>query len=132
MEVKIQSRKYGKFIFGDLTDKIIELAIRVHKKLGPGFIESVYEKAIAFELRKCGISFTKQAVIKVYYEDIPLGNQRLDFIVEDKIIIELKAVSELNSIHHAQMISYLKATGKQVGLLLNFAKPVLEIKRIMN
>jgi len=126
------SRKHGEFLYGDLTNKIIELAIKVHKKLGPGFIEKIYEKALSHELNKGGIKYEKQKSIRVKYDEILLGDQRVDMIIEDKIIVELKAVSEFNDIHQAQMISYLKAADKKVGLILNFAKPKLEIKRVMN
>jgi len=115
-----------------LTDKIIELAIKVHKKLGPGFIEKIYEKALSHELNKGGINYEKQKSIRVKYDEILLGDQRVDMIIDNKIIVELKAVSELNDIHQAQMLSYLKAADKKVGLILNFAKPKLEIKRVVN
>ncbi len=119
-------------VFGDLSDKIINLAVKVHKKIGPGFKENIYEKAVMIEFEKKDIKFINQAVVKVNYEGTLLGNQRVDFLVEDKIILELKAVSEINSIHKAQMISYLKTANKKVGLLLNFAKSILEIKRLVN
>jgi GxxExxY protein len=125
-------RKHGEFLYGDLTNKIIELAIKVHKKLGPGFIEKIYEKALSHELNKGGMKYEKQKSIRVKYDEILLGDQRVDMIIEGKIIVELKAVSELNDIHQAQMISYLKAADKKVGLIFNFAKPKLEIKRVMN
>ena len=131
MNTKI-SRKHGEFLYGDLTDKIIELAIKVHKKLGPGFVEKIYEKALSYELSKISIKHERQRLIRVVYDEILLGDQRVDLVIEDKVIIELKAVSELNNIHQAQMISYLKASNKKVGLILNFAKPKLEIRRIMN
>lgn len=126
------SRKHGEFLYGDLTDKIIELAIKVHKRLGPGFVERIYEKALSYELNKANINHEAQKLIKIKYDDLLLGDQRVDIMVEDKIIVESKAVSELNDIHQAQMISYLKAADKKVGLILNFAKPKLEIKRVMN
>jgi len=126
------SRKHGKFLYGDLSDKIIELAIKAHKKLGPGFIEKIYEKALLYELKKADIECVNQAIIRVQYDKIELGEQRIDLMVENKIIVELKCVSELNKIHMAQMLSYLKATNKKVGLILNFARPKLEIKRVMN
>jgi GxxExxY protein len=126
------SRKHGKFLYGELSDKIIELAVKIHKKLGSGFIEKIYEKAMALELKRAGVAFREQEVIRVDYEGVLLGDQRVDFIIEDKVIVELKAVSELNEIHQAQMLSYLKAADKRVGLLLNFAKPILGIKRLIN
>jgi len=128
----IVSRKHAEFLYGDLTDKVIELAIRVHKKLGPGFVERIYEKALSYELNKIDINHERQKLIQVVYNEILLGDQRVDMVIEDKIIVELKAVSELNNIHQAQMISYLKAADKKVGLILNFAGQKLEIKRIMN
>ena len=131
MNTKI-SRKHGEFLYGDLTDKVIELSIKVHKKLGPGFVERIYEKALSYELSKISIKHERQRLIRVVYDEILLGDQRVDLVIEDKVIIELKAVSELNNIHQAQMISYLKASNKKVGLILNFAKPKLEIRRIMN
>jgi GxxExxY protein len=132
MSNKYISQKHGEFLYGDLSNKIIELAIKIHKNLGPGFVEKIYEKALSLEFKKLNIISETQKVIKVKYEGVLLGNQRVDFIVEDKIIVELKAVTELNNLHQAQMISYLKTTGKRVGLLLNFARPQLEIKRVMN
>ena len=126
------SRKHGKFLYGELTDKIIELAIKIHKKLGAGFIEKVYEKALMIELKKTNMRFEKQMPRRVEYDGILMGDQRVDFIIENKVIVELKAVTELGTIHKAQMISYLKTANKKVGLLLNFARPQLEIKRVMN
>ena len=126
------SRKHGEFLYGDLTNKIIELAIKVHKKLGPGFVERIYERALSYELNKANIKHKTQKTIQVKYDNLLLGGQRVDVVVDDKIIVELKAVSELNDIHQAQMISYLKTADKKVGLILNFAKSKLEIKRIMN
>jgi len=128
----VVSQKHGKFLYGDLTDKIIELAIKVHKELGPGFIERIYEKALSYEFKKANIGFVNQAIIRVRYDSVELGEQRVDFMIDDKIIIELKCVKELNEIHLAQMLSYLKTANKKVGLILNFARPKLEIKRVMN
>ena len=132
MLTKSLLQKEKEFLFGDLSKKIIELAIKVHKKLGPGFVEKIYGKALLFEFKKEHIKFETEEIIKVEYEGVLLGNQRIDFLIEDKIILELKAVTELNNIHQAQILSYLKAAKKKVGLLLNFAKPCLEIKRIVN
>jgi len=116
----------------NLSRRIIGLAINVHKKLGPGFIEKIYEKALAYEFKGQEIKFTNQAIIRVKYNDLFLGNQRVDFMVENEVILELKAVSELNNIHEAQMLSYLKTANKRLGLILNFALATLEIKRIVN
>ena len=118
--------------YNKLTEKIIGIAIDIHKCLGPGFIERIYEKAFAFELEKRKVNFENQKVIQINYKETKLGSQRIDFLIEDEIIIELKAVSGLNDIHLAQMLSYLKTIDKRVGLILNFAKPKLEIKRVVN
>lgn len=120
-----------KYLYSSLTDKIINLAINIHKKLGPGFVEKIYEKVLDYELIKNKIDFERQKLIKVKYENILLGDQRIDFLIEDKIVLELKAVSEINEIHIAQMISYLKTIDKKLGLILNFAKNKLEIKRVI-
>ena len=120
-----------RYLYSASTDKIISLAINVHKKLGPGFIEKIYEKALEHEFEKNEINFKKQKQIKVKYDAVLLGNQRLDFLINDEIVVELKAVSEINEIHLAQMISYLKAASMKVGLILNFAKNKLDIKRVV-
>lgn len=124
--------KLSKEELNSLSNKIIGLAIKVHKELGPGFVERIYEKALAYEFEKEKLPFVQQRAIKVRYEDLEVGNQRVDFIVEDEIIIELKAVSEISEIHQAQMISYLRTINKRLGLILNFAKKKLEIKRVVN
>jgi len=116
----------------ELSKKIIGIAISVHKKLGPGFVEKIYEKALAYEFKRQGMEFVEQKIIKVIYEDVELGDQRVDFLVEDEIILELKSVSEINEIHEAQMLSYLKTADKRLGLILNFAKKKLDIKRLVN
>lgn len=119
----------SKYLYSDVTDKIIELAIKLHRTLGPGFAERLYEKALIHELSKNKIKYVKQKEIYVKYDNISLGIQRGDLIVEDSILVELKAVSDINEIHIAQMVSYLKASNRKIGLILNFAKNKLEIKR---
>ncbi len=113
-----------------LTEKIIGSAIRVHQELGPGFIESFYEKALAIELEECGIHFRQQLEVPVKYRDQEIGRHRLDLLVENRIVVELKAISELEDIHFAIVRSYLNATGSKHGLLLNFAKTTLQMKRV--
>jgi GxxExxY protein len=112
----------------DLTAKIIECAYKVHNKLGFGFLESVYQNALMIELDKAGLSAEPQAPIKVFYDDRIVGDFIADIIVEDKVILELKSVKELHPAHEAQLTNYLKATGIEVGLLINFAESV-QIKR---
>ncbi|MCP4252824.1 MAG: GxxExxY protein [Candidatus Scalindua sp.] len=117
--------------YKELTDKIIGAAVQVHKQLGPGFIESIYEKALMVELRKCDIQVKAQKEVVVKYDGIEVGRHRLDLFVEDTIVIELKAIRDLEDIHFAIVKSYLKSVGKKHGLLLNFAKVKLEIKRVI-
>ena len=118
--------------FEELSSKIIKAAIEVHRKLGLGFLESVYQQALLIQLKKDGMKVETQKEVKIYYNGQEVGIHRLDLVVNEKIIIELKAVKEFDGSHIAQVISYLKATGLKIGLLLNFAKATLEIKRIVN
>ena len=115
----------------ELTEKIIGAAIQVHKQLGPGFIESIYEKALIIEFRKRGIDVKEQQEVIVKYDDIEVGRHRLDLFVEGAIVIELKAIKDIEDIHFAIVKSYLKSVDKKHGLLLNFAKVKLEIKRVI-
>ncbi len=115
----------------ELTEKIIGAAIQVHQQLGPGFIESIYEKALMIEFRKRGLQVKEQQEVIVKYDDIEVGRHRLDLFVEGAIVIELKAIKDLEDIHFAIVKSYLKSVDKKHGLLLNFAKVKLEIKRVI-
>ena len=126
-----QGRK-DKHGFEKLSKRIIGAAIEVHKKLGPGFLENIYEEALKLQLAKAKISYESQKEVKINYLDTEIGTHRLDMLVENQVIVELKATKEFSDVHFAQLRSYLKATGLKVGLLLNFAKPTLEIKRIVN
>ncbi|MGI9114250.1 MAG: GxxExxY protein [Chthoniobacterales bacterium] len=112
-----------------VTQQIIAAAIRVHRELGPGFLESVYEEALAVEFALSGIQFIRQHPVPLFYRDHQIGEHRLDFLVEGKIVVELKAISALEDIHFAIGRSYLKATGQHDGLLFNFATLPLTIKR---
>jgi GxxExxY protein len=116
----------------ELTGKIIACAIEVHKRLGSGFLESIYQAALQIELEKQGLRVETQKEIKIYYDGKEIGLHRLDLVVEGKIIVELKTVKEFDDSHVAQLISYLKATGLKIGLLLNFAKATLKVKRVIN
>jgi GxxExxY protein len=112
-----------------LTEQMIAAAIRVHRALGPGFLESVYEEALAIEFALSAIQYIRQHPVPLFYRDHQIGEHRLDFLVEGKIIIELKAISRLEDIHFAIGRSYLKATNLDDGLLFNFATAPLTIKR---
>jgi GxxExxY protein len=113
-----------------LTDRIIAAAIRVHKELGPGFLEVMYEEAVAIELASAGISFERQKLLPIFYREHLIGEHRLDMVVEDKIIVELKAISAIEDIHFAIVRSYLKASHLTDALLLNFATARLTVKRV--
>ncbi len=116
-----------------LAYAVIGAAIEVHRTLGPGFLEGVYEEALCVELELREIAFKRQYVIGVRYKGYNVGESRLDLLVDDSLIVELKAVETLLPIHTAQVLSYLRATGCQLGLLINFNLPVLKpgIKRIV-
>ena len=116
------------YLYQELTEKIIKCFYKVHDKLGYGFLESVYENALLIELKKSNIEAKNQCSIKVYYENNVVVDFRADILIEDKIIIELKAISSLNKINEVQLVNYLKATGIKVGLLVNFGEK-LEFKR---
>ena len=122
----------GKHNFEELSKKIVGAAIEVHRELGPGFLESIYEEALKVEFTEHGLQYGAQKEIQIKYLGVEVGLHRLDLLVEKQIVIELKAVKELTDVHFSQLCSYLKATGLKVGLLLNFAKPTLEIKRVVN
>ena len=125
-----ESRKVGRELRNHaITERIIAARIRVHRELGPGFLESVYEEALAVEFALSGLQFVRQKPIALFYKDHQIGEHRLDFLVEDQIVVELKAISALEDIHFAIGRSYLKATQLQDGLLLNFATAPLTIKR---
>jgi len=125
-----ENRKAGKALRNSqITDSIIAAAIRVHRELGPGFLESVYEEALAVEFALFGIQFVRQKPVALFYKDHQVGEHRLDFVVDEKIVVEVKAVSALDDIHFAIGRSYLKATNLQDGSLLIFAAPALTIKR---
>ena len=115
-----------------MSNQIIGAAIKVHKELGPGFLESIYEEALKVELSKNELDFASQMEVQIEYLGVPVGLHRLDLLVQNEVIVELKAVKELADIHFAQLRSYLKATGMKIGLLLNLSKPMLEVRRVVN
>ena len=114
--------------YEELTERIIGVFYRVYNVLGYGFLEKVYENALCIELRKEGLSFESQVPIRVFYDGEIVGDYVADFIVEGKVVVEVKASSGLGGADEAQLLNYLKATGKDVGLLLNFGKKA-EVKR---
>ncbi|MEK7399480.1 MAG: GxxExxY protein [Candidatus Poribacteria bacterium] len=118
--------------YNKITERIINCAFIVSNTLGVGFLEKVYENAMFIELQKANLDTKQQFPIKIYYENICVGDYYADLLVNDEIIIELKTVKAIEEIHIAQLLNYLKATNKKVGLILNFAKPKVEIKRMVN
>jgi GxxExxY protein len=122
---------YSTYPEGELTQGVIGAAFEVHKQLGPGFLEKVYENALLFELTTRGINVTSQAEIPVSYKGRSVGNYIADLLVEARLIVEIKATSAIDPSHQAQLIHYLKATGLKVGLLLNFGSKSLQIKRLI-
>ena len=111
----------------DLTERILGAAIEVHKQLGPGLLESVYQICLAREFSICGIPFEQEKSIPVKYKGVQLDcGYRLDFLVDNKVILELKTMDELTSSHEAQLLTYLRITGCKVGLLINYNTPVLK------
>jgi GxxExxY protein len=115
-----------------LTQRIIGAAIEVHKVMGPGYIEAIYENALAIEMKSRGISYARQVLVPIFFRTSKIGVHRLDFFIEDEIVVELKASKALEDIHFAVVKSYLRAVNKRHGLLLNFAKPILQIKRVLS
>lgn len=114
----------------EITEKIIGCAYAVSNMLGCGFLEKVYENALAHELRLNGMKVEQQKPIKIYYKDMLVGEYVADLLVEDQILVELKAVQGLEDVHYAQCLNYLRATKLGVCLLLNFGKPKLQIRRV--
>lgn len=121
-------------LYKDLTGKIVDCAVKVHKQLGPGLLESAYEECLYQELMECGISSIKQVPMPLIYKGrkLELG-YRLDLLVEDKVVIEVKSVECLNPVHTAQLMTYLKLSGCKIGLLINFNVAFLKegIRRII-
>ena len=116
----------------DLSNRIIGIGIDIHKKLGPGFQERIYEEALLKEFKKAAIGFEKQKVVRVDYDGQSLGNQRIDLLADDEIILEIKACTKIIPVHRDQLISYLKTADKRLGLILNFGRSKLEIKRVVH
>jgi len=118
--------------YKDLTHKIIGCAMEVHKFLGNGFQEVIYQRALAIELSKAGLNFQRELEMPIYYKDEHIGTRRVDFLVEDLIMVELKAITGLEKVHLAQALNYLEAYKLEIGLLINFGSTSLQFKRIIN
>lgn len=121
-----------KYPLSDLTGKIIKCALEVHKLLGNGFQEIIYQRALAIELADQGLSYEREFEMPVFYKGEQIGTRRADFFVEGQVLVEIKALIQLEEVHLAQAINYLEAYAMQVGLLINFGSRSLEFKRVMN
>ena len=117
----------------NITQKIIGAAFEVHKFMGNGFQEVIYQRALAIEMRKAGLEFAREIEQDIFYKDFqePIGTRRADFVVAGEVLVELKAISALEDVHEAQILNYLKAYRLEIGLLLNFGSKSLEIKRLI-
>jgi GxxExxY protein len=115
----------------DLTRKIIGCAMEVHRYLGNGFQEVIYQRALALEMQHQGLSFQREYEMQIYYKGSHIGTRRVDFYVEEKVMLELKAVIQMEDAHLAQAINYLEASGTETGLLINFGSRSLQFKRVM-
>lgn len=116
--------------YSAITQKIIGCAIKVHNTLGNGFQEVIYQRALAIEMTKQGLGFVREMEMPIFYEDEQIGSRRVDFFVEEKIMVELKALTMLEKVHLAQALNYLEAYKMEVGLLINFGGTKLEFKRL--
>lgn len=128
MRQVVKNQLEKKVKYQELTSKIIGCIYEVHNTLGEGFLESVYCNALAIELQTAGLKLHKEFPIKVFYKDKIVGDYQADLVVEGKVILELKAVKELHPAHEAQLIHYLRATGIEIGLLVNFGRSA-QVKR---
>jgi len=117
--------------FDALSSRVINSALRVHRELGPGFLESIYHAALLVQLRMDGLKADAQKEVHISYAGVEVGLHRLDLVVDDTVVVELKAVRGFDDAHLAQVLSYLKASGLKIGLLLNFGGPTLKVKRIV-
>jgi GxxExxY protein len=115
--------------YEELTKTIIGCSYQVYNTLGSGFLESVYERSLLIELRSAGFSVEAQVGLEVFYRDLPVGHFFADIIVENTVIIELKAIEQLAKVHEVQLVNYLVATGKPVGLLINFGPAGIAVRR---
>jgi GxxExxY protein len=114
-----------------LTHAIIGAAIAVHRRLGPGFLESIYANALCVEIRRRSLPFDRETTISVMYEGVEVGQHRLDLVIGGLIVVELKAIKRLDDVHFAVVRSYLRAMGMEHGLLINFAAPTLQVRRVI-
>src|SRR4030095_622297 len=116
----------------DITEKVIGCALKVHQRMRSGYPELIYHKCLVIEFEKNALLFSSEIVLPIYYGNIEVGKRRVDFLIESKVIIEIKALSELTDAHPAQALNYLEALNLEIGLLINFGSKSLEVKRLIN
>lgn len=121
-----------KYKYSELTSKIIGCAMTVHKELGNGFQEVIYQRALQIEMEEAGILFNREFEMPIFYRKQQIGTRRVDFLVEDVVSVELKALTKLENVHFAQAINYLEAYNLEIGLLINFGEMSLNFKRLTN
>ncbi len=117
--------------YSDITERIIGCAMKVHNTLGNGFQEVIYQRALAIEFEKAKLLFTRELEMPIYYEQVDIGTRRVDFLVDEKIMVEIKAITVLDKVHLAQALNYLEAYKLEIGLLINFGNTRLEFKRLI-
>ena len=117
--------------FNRLTETVIGCAMQVHRILGTGFQEVIYQRSLAVELDRAGVVFGREIEMPLFYKGVEVGSRRVDFLVEETVLVELKALHEIPPTHHAQIINYLEAYHLEVGLLINFGEPSLKFKRFL-
>ncbi|MBN8825944.1 MULTISPECIES: GxxExxY protein [unclassified Spirosoma] len=122
----------SKYKYSELTGRIIGCAFEVHKILGNGFQEVIYQRALVIDLDACGIIYTREFDMPIYFKGRHVGSRRVDFLVENTLSIELKAIAVLTDDHLAQAINYLEAYNLEIGMLINFGSPSLQVKRLLN
>jgi GxxExxY protein len=118
--------------YSDITGKVIGCAMKVHNTLGNGFQEVIYQRCLAIEMKENNINFARELEMPIFYNGIDVGSRRADFLVEDKVLVELKAISKMEDVHLAQGLNYLEAYNLEIGLLINFGGKRLEFKRLIN
>jgi len=118
--------------YSDITEKIIGCALKVHQRMRSGYPELIYHRCLVIEFERASLPFLTEIELPIFYEEIQVGKRRVDFLIENKVVIEIKAVSELTDIHLAQALNYLEALNLEVGLLMNFGSKSLEVKRLIN
>lgn len=132
MKITLRNRFKMELKYADITEKIIGCVVKVHSKMGPGYPEVIYTRCLAIEFKRANVKYEKEKNLHVYYDEFIVGGRRVDFMVEEKIVVELKALSAFNDKDFVQELSYLENHRQEVGLLINFGAKSLQFKRIVN